>query len=507
MLSFSRFLPDESCIYKVVLSLLMELKPTEDTADILAEYFYDMENLDPEVQEKLDKLINDWQGVFIAPEDDGKSAKVAEQEAEDEENEGRKSVTFFQASPRGKTLSVYFFKQCEVVNKVLKKRRKVYGKYEEFVFDTTDRMNNGTLQSSLPQNNKFFIGSRPFETKTSYLEFLDNFLDISFSKLVDIESDQQRPLLPLLSSFGEEICRQEFEDLAKRAGGGPADMRKHSLIVMASPRSPFVRSQSEAHSGHGSQRQKGLFRSVSEMAPDKETDYQKDMRKFRSEEDGLDQTPEGSPRRGKLSQRSKARMTGLASKFSQSEDALYRDPALDEEAQCCLDIDFGHKYQHLRQLLDWLYLWGRKLHSLGLHWKGEKELDFKPTMKIDVPAQLVLLGLWLLENKYSPSKLREKTLASMQQVEDKMGALNIEESEDSVQISQEDAAIQRVKAAVEEHLKRSSARQNHRQRQPRRKDLNMSAASSRSNPSGHSTTEFDVETEEVQSAYEKVLNG
>jgi hypothetical protein len=51
------------------------LRPSEDIADILAEYFYDEENLDSEVQDKLNKIIQEWQGVTIEPEDDGKSTR------------------------------------------------------------------------------------------------------------------------------------------------------------------------------------------------------------------------------------------------------------------------------------------------------------------------------------------------------------------------------------------------------------------------------------------------
>lgn len=50
------------CVHsQVVLSLLLELPHTEDTADILAEHMYDFENLHPEVQERLERTLTSWQ--------------------------------------------------------------------------------------------------------------------------------------------------------------------------------------------------------------------------------------------------------------------------------------------------------------------------------------------------------------------------------------------------------------------------------------------------------------
>lgn len=50
------------------------------------------------------------QGIVLVPEADGKSVG----DSLDMDEEGRKSVTFLGASPRGKSLSVYFHKQCMV---------------------------------------------------------------------------------------------------------------------------------------------------------------------------------------------------------------------------------------------------------------------------------------------------------------------------------------------------------------------------------------------------------
>ena len=49
---------------QVLMSLLLDLPATEDTANILAEHLYDTDNLHPEVQERLDRLLNSWQVCF-----------------------------------------------------------------------------------------------------------------------------------------------------------------------------------------------------------------------------------------------------------------------------------------------------------------------------------------------------------------------------------------------------------------------------------------------------------
>jgi len=49
LLAFSHYIADDGCVRNVILSLILELPPTEDTADILAEHFFDPENFDAEV--------------------------------------------------------------------------------------------------------------------------------------------------------------------------------------------------------------------------------------------------------------------------------------------------------------------------------------------------------------------------------------------------------------------------------------------------------------------------
>ncbi|XP_052090443.1 uncharacterized protein LOC127727068 isoform X2 [Mytilus californianus] len=492
MLAFSRFLPEEECVYKIALSLIQELKPEEDTADILAEHFHDEENLDSEVQDKLNKIIQDWQGVTIEPEDDGKSARpeqdLVEMNDTDPDNEGRKSVTFFQASPRGKTLSVYFFKQCEVVMKILKKRRKAYGSYEEFVFDSNTNVAY-SITSSLTQNNGLCPGSRPFESKLSYLEFLDSFVAVSFTKIVDEERERKVIIPPLILPFAENIWNMELENLIKRSEL-PDQERKQALIVMSSPKGPMGQSPNRVEKEPV---QKGMFRSVS-VSNEAEKHSHGGMSRFMSEGGGLNYIPEnelGKEYNNHSPNRMKGKMTGMVSKFAESEEVLYRDPSYDQEKQWSLDVDLGKRYHHLQNVLHWFSVWGKKQHSLGLEWKGEKDLSFRPKMKIDAPVELVVLTIWLLDNKYSPygKPPSHRTLPQTQKEE------NIIQEQMRVSVSMKESA----------KMLQSSGESKRRYPKPKQ-NKNVSLSLQSTNTEKDWENEYDIEAEEVHTEYEKVLD-
>ncbi|KAL5022909.1 hypothetical protein ScPMuIL_002064 [Solemya velum] len=494
MLAFSHFLPDRGSTHKVILSLLLELPTSEDTADILAEHFSDRECLDPDVQEKLERLLGDWQGVSIIPEDDGKSAKLASEEVE-EDGDVRKSVTFFQASPRGEMLSVYFHKQCEVISKVFRKRRKVFGRYDQFVFSSDE-------PSDTAQKEELKIGSRPYETRQSFFEFLARFFDLSFTKLAGGEGQTNSSnSLPLLCVFSKEVSSKEFQKHAARKTESVNE--KRSLVVMASPRVKPGRTNSDSYTppsvkpAPSQSKHKGLFRSVSSgNAGYQHHASEMSFRRYNSEdivrydsedilmpihEDGHNISPSSdtSPKRGR------GNMTSLASKFSQSEEVLYRNPTGTEEHVGVLDVDFGQKYQPLVDLLDWLVLWCKKPHRLQLHQSETHEQ--RPIMKLDIPAQLVVLSLWLLERKYTGSSGRgsvipyTELLASLPVEESlKGGKLGKKESAQSKKMSdrftsgEKDLGVPNVSPKV------------------LRKQLSLQSTQDR---------------EDIKSAYEKVLDG
>lgn len=51
---------DDRCS-QVLVSMLLELAPSTQVADLMAEFFHDVKNTHPELQERLDKVIGQWQ--------------------------------------------------------------------------------------------------------------------------------------------------------------------------------------------------------------------------------------------------------------------------------------------------------------------------------------------------------------------------------------------------------------------------------------------------------------
>lgn len=143
-----------------------------------------------------------------------------------------------------------------------------------------------------------------------------------------------------------------------------------------------------------------------------------------------------------------------------------------------VEADFGSRYARLQKCLDWLAVWCKKQHSLGLHWKGEQDLEFRPTMKIDVSPRLVVLALWLLENKYS-------TKSSSRNV-------TLREKKDIVERHSLDNLVTQVNSEVTEALQKKTRRPRRRADRP---------------PSTSLEQEPEQEASQMYSAYEELLNG
>ena len=51
----------DDCCSQVLVSMLLELAPSTQVADLMAEFFHDVNNTHPELQERLDKVMAQWQ--------------------------------------------------------------------------------------------------------------------------------------------------------------------------------------------------------------------------------------------------------------------------------------------------------------------------------------------------------------------------------------------------------------------------------------------------------------
>ncbi|XP_076463357.1 uncharacterized protein LOC143295514 isoform X2 [Babylonia areolata] len=356
LLPFTHFLSEEASVHKVLVSMLLELAPSPQVADLMAEFFHDGDNTHPELQERLDKIMTDWQSIIVKPEDDGRSIRNSQ-----DSFDGRKSVTFHGASPRGESLSVYFLKQQQAARKVVKKKQRCFGHYEEYVF-----------ARGVEPPKKLYVGARPFETKISFFDFLDMFCSVSFSKVLDKAKTKDRASsLPLLNCLCKDLLSQEMDYFVENVAAQAH--RKHGLLILAGSVDHYA-SQDDLNSEgkqqapqHGG-RPTGLFRGKSFLGGTLERYHAAVTR----EQGGMQYDADAaSPRQG----------GGQAWQ---------------------LTVNFGKRYTRLQQLLEWLEVWSNKHHKFGLG-QRESALQLRPSMKLQIPAQLIVLSLWLLEHKYSSS--------------------------------------------------------------------------------------------------------
>ncbi|GFO21000.1 hypothetical protein PoB_004750500 [Plakobranchus ocellatus] len=247
-----------------------------------------------------------------------------------------------------------------------------------------------------PKRLHLHVGSRPFETKRSYLEFLDTFYSVGFSKVLEVMAGKDKTSAqPFLRSFARDIVDREMLFFVQRVagtahkkpqglavitgraaqGGGqdtaasfsshPKRMRGHSVPGRTSGRL----GDEDAGQIRGS-RPVGLFRGKSMVETTLERSHAC-VKSYGSEPDNLD-----DPDLSLINPKSSQPQPGLAHRFSQSEEALYGlRPGMGQadNSGWSLTVNFGKKYTALQQLLEWLEVWGNKPHVLGLG-PGQEEV-------------------------------------------------------------------------------------------------------------------------------------
>lgn len=132
------------------------------------------------------------------------------------------------------------------MDKVIKKKSKCYGSYEEFVFGENSIAHHKPGSKS---NLDIYIGSRPFETKKSFFEFLDQFYAVSFSKVYDAMAEKDRTAsLPFLQGFAKEIVDREMTVFIERVNRGNA-LGRRGLSILSSPMGPSATEYNRACAG------------------------------------------------------------------------------------------------------------------------------------------------------------------------------------------------------------------------------------------------------------------
>ncbi|GAB1606547.1 ciliogenesis and planar polarity effector 1-like [Argonauta hians] len=368
---FSHYIADEAWSYKVLLSVLAEIQPSVYSAQILATFCYDTEQLDSEVQEKLEILLNRWQTF---PVSNSQSVKP-------------KAGALKKTLSSEKSLSVYFQEYCCIVQKKIDKKKNFFGNFCEFLFDTKSTTEHSTN-----------VGSFPFEINVAYIKFLDMFYDISFSKQLEEEGRlQSKSVYPLIDAFYEDIFAIQMESMPFRTMTGRHP--KQSLLILSKPCKETTRFKDTSNMFDTS------FGSVDLLSPKKTRGLFN-----RSHSADAFYHCSTSPHQVTASERRKMWSKDKASPCRSKDIILqsHRSKSVDsipdkQNMLWSFDIDFGCQYLKLNQLVDWLIMWAKKNQVLISQLEvEEKDGDSKSALHTIVQPQLLVLALWLLERKYYP---------------------------------------------------------------------------------------------------------
>lgn len=404
---FSDFLSGQVAIYSTLLSVIMELPPTEEVAAKVALLLPDMDSLAPELQDKLEVLLKGWQGVVLQGQHQRGSIKL----------EGLPGK-----SPRGRTLSVIYLKQTKKVQQKLRNRQKMFGLYEPQVFASTEK-------SQGIQDGISFIGARPFESDKDFLYFLDMFYAVCLHKEME-KLNQKNVSSPLLDIFKDDLRSQELNSIAHKAV--TSMKKKHNAgQYQDSFRLPmqYQKIDDMSYSSHPPKspgRHQGLFRSRSFTDVSSEWNQKsrgplmglvvENRSASYSALHTLDlETHTRTPREHyKVKLRSKS-VAGTPKKelVTHVSVPLQRSPSVESQvsqedkgadplaeplfsSQMLNAMVFGPKYQQTESLVEWLINWSCKQHKIN------PDSGARPAMHISIPSRLVIYALWEIEHFYYP---------------------------------------------------------------------------------------------------------
>ena len=415
-----------------------------ESAHYLAEYLHDVDSLHPDIQDRLENLLKEWRGVFL------KEPKLPDKKP----NSSPRSA---ENSPRGLTLSVYYEKVANRMQKTLRRKNRTFKSFSQYVWlEPKDSEEAEQTEEKKITSEELNIGSRPMESTETYLKFLDIFFAVCFSKLVDEEKESGvDPLKPLLQDFGAEIVDKELRSLVhqsitsfQKTDGTNKLNFNHSPSFPPSPRSPSPGrkfAQLRPYSDRirstppmSPQSRVGLFRSrsLSELRDrPKSQGSPTRPRKLdlslvnEADDDDADSKPP-SPRRSRDKKRSadKSRSrsgdrpmklddlrisssprkversssqpdVGRPLRRAMSEDLGGPDPLDVPILQSWIleRMNFGKPYENLETLLEWLARWAGRNHTLGTL---SNDVPNKASMRIRVPPRVIIYSLWQREQNY-----------------------------------------------------------------------------------------------------------
>ena len=435
--------------YGAILSLLIELPANEAAGKILAEHFYDSDNLDPEIQDRLQCLLKEWQGVFL------------DEQPKLRQRESSNSDSGLIESPRGLTLSLYYQKQAQKVETLLTRKNRTFGKFDEFVFASHLEMDNA---NDFEDDGVGCIGSRPFESTEEYLQFLDEFYAVSFHQIMDAEKENKcETSTALLLEYSDQIRSHEINSLTHRAVSSL--QRKQgglNVVTITSPRgitslrgrtfTPIkvkVKKSGTPQLPPHPSKKGGLFRSrsfsdISKIKPKKKVVAPEKDENLNNSWLGGTLTSELQPTKTHILAAPDGRVSRQLPKIppfilkgdsklerslsvSDIQKQLIPEEILDGDSADTMDplstpvvpewlldnMKYASKWNNTEQLLQWLFRWSNRNHTLvdRKHYPqnspratepGTSQMKMSSALKIRVPPRMVMYSLWLLENVYYP---------------------------------------------------------------------------------------------------------
>jgi len=181
LLPFASFLQADRQLEAIVLSLIVKLPLTVETASTVAKLFHDAESMEAEIRSQLDRTLEEWQGLFLVDN---------QQPGENVDS----SIT----SHNGQTLGMVYREKVNEYKHQLDKRWQVFGAYYERLFTA------GHIEVD-----DLLIGSRPFESCSDFLVCLNTFYSISFRSCIESECT----CVPLIAAFASTVRQTQLEVL------------------------------------------------------------------------------------------------------------------------------------------------------------------------------------------------------------------------------------------------------------------------------------------------------
>lgn len=422
-LPFSEFLDAERDIYATVLSIIIEMPASANTAKVLAKHFPNAENFDAEIQQKLQEIIKEWQGAFLR--DDGSSS--------------------------GLTMNLVYCEEVSSIVQSIERKRNIFHEYNERVFVS--------LEKSLE------IGSRPFETSVEYARFLGIFFDVCLGIALEAAS-HSKVSIPLLKEFYTDIRKRELREMPKRVFSRSSDDVVNSQRPLSAKWKFNAMKTLQVHVPSTDARQVGLFRSMStgdvNRVSDKKMIARSSSVTFARIEDEsgfpldifdsnvISEYSGASRRKGqRLSSanrnnnssnlrpntrdfRRSVSVSGHESLSggggSNRESDALAQPLVPNWILEKMKFDLG--FVELQRLVEWLLLWTgrRSAFSDDSLFNTSPSHIQKPLMQVIVTPKLLIYSLWLIDNidtmqtkSLVAAKQEEVTVAMVQEVEMNLG--------------------------------------------------------------------------------------